>query len=211
MPMHSNRPARRRSASATCCGRFAGIACAPPGRSTTWQDGAPRCRRGPATCRSSKPFRRSTAWRCAGATRPVSTSSCGITRSTSPTRRSPRRSAAGHPIRCSKRDRCACCPVRGPPPCSPSSTRRPPRSANSVTTLRRCAPRSPATISCVWRCRATPLKSPCSATRGGQVSASSRRPTPTPSIAKSSSCQGAKTPGPTWSGCSTGTSTIMPI
>ena len=35
MPMHSNGPARRRSASATCCGRFAGTACAPPGPSTT--------------------------------------------------------------------------------------------------------------------------------------------------------------------------------
>ena len=48
-------------------------------------------RRWPATWPSSRRSRRSTAWRCAAATAPASTCSCGTTDSTWPTRRLPPR------------------------------------------------------------------------------------------------------------------------
>ena len=96
-----------------------------------------RCRAGsrsPATWRSSRRCRRSTAWRSAAATPPASTSSSGTTTSTSPTRRSPPRSPTVTAAPSSRAGRPA-----SPDVASRSSTRPPPRSASSATTPGRCA------------------------------------------------------------------------
>ena len=180
-PTTWNGPARRRSASATSCGRSEVIGYARPTRSPRLPVAARRWPPGPGTWRSSKRCRPSTAWRCAAATPLVSTSSCGTTASTSirgETRRSPPSSRNGPATSCSRPAPCAPSADRQGR-CSRSSTRRPPRSASWATTLRRCGRRSPAMICCGGRCRPRRPRSPCSATRGGRASGSSPSRTPT--------------------------------
>ncbi len=101
-------------------------------------------------------------------------------RSTSTTRRSPRRSPSDRVTVCSRPARSVSSPARPDRTrCCRSCTRRRPRSASSATTRRRCASRSPATISSGWRCRASGPRCPCSATRAGRAWGSSPSPTPT--------------------------------
>ena len=72
--------------------------------------------------------------------------------------------------------------------CSRSCTRRPPRSANSATTPRRCARRSSPTICCVGRVASPDARVVgARATPAGRASASSPNPTRTRSTATSSS------------------------
>ena len=97
--------------------------CSPPRRGVGRSQGSPAHRRrrrrlrrsrrraprpSPATCRSSRRCRPSTAWRCAAATAPASTCSCGTTGSTSadPSVAAARR-AARPSTRCSRSGRCA--------------------------------------------------------------------------------------------------------
>ena len=136
--------------------------------------GPERARRLPR--RSSRRCRRSTAWRCAAATRPGCTSSCGTTTSivddpavARRRRRAYRRPTVPEVAR-----------LGSPGAACPSCTRRRPRSASSATTPGRCAPRSPTTSCCASPCAASGPRSPCSGTPAGPASASSRSPTPTP-------------------------------
>ena len=75
-----------------------------------------------------------------------------------------------------------------------SSTRRPPRSANSATTRRRCGPISPPTHCCDGRCSRPAPESRCSATPDGRASASSPNRTLTRSTPSSSSSRAARMP-----------------
>ena len=113
---------------------------------------------------------RSTASRCAAATRPASTSSSAATASTSsrpaiaraarPARRATRCSASGA--------------VRTPDGhARASSTRRRPRSASWATTPRALRAAIRPTSCCAWRSPPTTPRSRCSATPAGRASASS--------------------------------------
>ena len=93
--------------------------------------------RSPATSRSSSRCRRSIGSRCAAATPPACTCSCGTTGCRCRTRWSCDCSPSATTIRCSRTARCA-----SPASASASSTRRPQRSASSATTPAPCAPRS---------------------------------------------------------------------
>ena len=168
-------------AAATRSGRSVTTGSTAPTPSRSSPGPARLLRRSPASRPCRPRSRRSTASRCAAATRPVCTSSCGATDSTST---SPAWARAHHPhvgILSSN-----------PGPCAPlvaswpSCTRLPRRSASSVTTPVACAPRSATTTSCMRPSPRTPPTSRCWATHDGPASGSSPRRTPIPWRATSS-------------------------